>query len=77
MHSDIEMPPQPASQVTLPLVDYDHFRAIAVIERRRAIAAFPGSVRRWMKATFQGLFSTPPTFRATSRSCHQTSKSVG
>ncbi|NGO51234.1 hypothetical protein [Allomesorhizobium camelthorni] len=62
MRSDIEMP-QPANLVPLPPIDYDHFRAIAVIERRKAIAAFPGSVRRWMKSTFQRLFSTSPTFR--------------
>jgi hypothetical protein len=51
MGSDIEMP-QPANPIPLPPIDYDHFRAIASIERRKAIAAFPGSVRRWMKSIF-------------------------
>jgi hypothetical protein len=53
MRHDIEMP-HTAGQVPSSLIDYEHIRAMAVIERRNAIAAFPGVVRRWMKPSFKG-----------------------
>ena len=67
---------QPASQEPAATIDYDYFRAVAVIERRKAIAAFPGQVRLWMKPVFQRLFSTFRLFRANPARWLSTSKSA-
>lgn len=50
----------------LAAIDYDHIRAIAVIERRKAIYAFPSVVYGWTKSVFQRLFSTLRSFRGNS-----------
>jgi hypothetical protein len=74
MHPD-RQPPASSPSSREP-IDYDRYRAIAAYERRKAISAFPGAVRRWLTLAFRKLFSTSPPFRVNSGPWHSTSRSA-
>ena len=75
MRPDTETPRPVDHEPPVP-IDYRHFRALAVIERRKAIVGFPGAVRRWIKPIFRRLFSTLRPFRANPDPWLSTSKSA-
>jgi hypothetical protein len=72
------MAPDPASKTQYPVViDYDRYRYRAVIERRAAIAAFPGKIAGFAGRHAAGVHSTLRSFRATAGAWLSTSRFAG